>query len=72
MPATTDQVQAVIDGTVPCPRDTDGLPELIAAATDVQRPLLRGRVFEQYGPYAGDLVWRRAEAASYTYRKRTA
>jgi hypothetical protein len=68
MRATAEQVQAVIDGTEPCPRDTENLPELIAAATREQRVMLRQRVFAEYSVFVADLIWRRAEAASYAYR----
>ncbi len=53
-------LQAVLNGTVPPPRDTDDLPALIAAAMPGQRFELRNRVFDHYGPHVGDLVWRRA------------
>lgn len=56
-------LQAVLDGTVPPPRDTDDLPALIAAATPEQRADLRDRVFDHYG-FAADLVWRRAESTA--------
>lgn len=64
-------VQAVIAGTAPCPSDTSGLPELIAAADEKQLAALRDRVFAEYSPFVAEVIWRRAVALSHWWKDRT-